>query len=663
MATREQLIDALRRADAAGDEAAARAIARRIKETEATDPVPQQAVQPSPAPQQTAARPQQATSASQNLIATGGAGAPPADPRMSEAMGGGRLQRLVVQGGMVGAADVGDAIINTPNRIWNLLGLIPGAAITAAGRPDLAYQPAPDMPLLRNLVTKREQLSPQTTGERYAETIGNVVGGTVAGGGINPSAPLRSLVTAGGAGAGMQVAQEMAPDNALAGLAGAVGGAYLGGKVANAPGQLARIMQASRGALPASAESEIVQLGRQRNVPVKTSDVFPPKTKAGKLTQDTGESVPVVGSGGRVAQQGARQKAVQDLLDEYGVAPGQDFRPAVAEELLKKHNATIARYTGVKEAIKERSQGQVPVNKAVAAIDQEITKNSKVLGDQASGANQLLTDFKSVLQGKDLRTLEEARKWLGQQLDDPNKAGIKDMLGKSKDRVYGALKQDIESHISGTVSKPAAESWRKANDALATGIREAEKTSLGTVLNKAEMTPEAVKQMISSLNPSDVARLNVNLTSQGRAAARSAVVQKAFDAAFREGKFSDDAFNTALGKELKTSSAFFNSAQMAQAQGLRKLLTATARASKVGLLPETGAKLSIPAALVGLSNLLGGSTVAGIGAYGTIGALSRAYESEPVRNFLIRLSKLPPQEVERQAQKAIPAIVAAQEQE
>lgn len=591
-----------------------------------------------------------------------------------------RPAAVASQAAMEGGADVLDAILNTPNKIANLARIIPGVALQETGEafdiPALrrlaqsdALQPRPDYPFARQglaALTRLtgadpEALRPQTQDEQRLATIAGVIGGTAAGGGISPSAPLRSLVSAAGAGAGLQTAREMAPGSQLAELGGAVIGGLTGNKIAEIPGGLARFVRATQGPLPASPATDLVRLGQQRGVDVKTSDVMPPQTKAGKLMQDTGESVPVIGSGGRVQQQAQRQKAVQDLLDEYGVAPGQDFRPVVAEELLKKRDALVTRYAGVKESIKDRAQGAVPVSKAIQTIDAEIAKNTKVLGDLAEPANTLLADFKQVLQGKDLRTLEEGRKWLGQQLDDPSRAGIKDALGKSKDAVYGALKSDIESHIASSVGKPAAEAWRKANNSLSAMINEAENSSLGTVLNKAEMTPESVKQMISSLNPSDVARLNANLTSQGRAAARSAVVQKAFDAAFREGKFSEEAFSTALGKDLKTSGAFFNSAQMAQAEGLRKLLAATSRASKVGLLPETGAKLSIPAALVGLSNLLGGSTVAGLGAYGTIGAISRAYESVPVRNFLIRLSRLPPQQAAKEAQRVIPAIVAVQE--
>lgn len=593
-----------------------------------------------------------------------------------------RIPAVASQGALEGAADTVDAVLNTPNRLLNLAKIAPGILLQETGEafdiPALrqlaqseALAPSPDYPFARRGLEALTRLvggdpsanKPVTQGEQRLANIANIVGATAAGGGISPRTPIQSLVTAAGAGTGMQVAQEAAPESPIAGLLGSVAGAYAGNRIAALPGAIQRFAGATRGPLPPSQEANIVELGRQRGVDVKTSDVMPPQTKFGKIVQDTGESVPVIGSGGRVQQQAQRQKAVQDLLDEYGVAPGQDFRPVVAEELIKKRQSLLTRLTGVKESIKDRATGVVPVGKAIQQIDDEIAKNSRVLGDQAQGANQLLADFKSVLQGKDLRTLEEARKWLGQQLDDPSRAGIKDMLGKSKDAVYGALKSDIETHVAATAGKPAAVAWRKANDSLSAMINEAEKTSLGTVLNKAEMTPEAVKQMISSLNPSDVARLNANLTSQGRAAARSAVIQKAFDSAFRDGKFSEEAFNTALGKELKTSGAFFNSAQMAQAEGLRKLLNATSRASKVGLLPETGAKLSIPAAMVGLSNLLGGSTISGLGAYGTIGALSRAYESAAVRNYLIRLSKMPPKELERQALRVAPAIAAIQQEQ
>lgn len=590
----------------------------------------------------------------QNLIATGGAGGAGGDPRVLEAMGGGRAQRLFTQGAMTGAANVGDALLNTPNRIWNLLGIPVGAAATEMGLP--AFEPAPDYPFLSQFA--KRGLTPTTAGERFAETTGEYVGSTAAGGGIRPDMLGRSLASAAGAGVGAQTAREVAPGNPLAEVFGSVVGGQAANRIANLPGQTQRLYRAATGKdLPGPA-GEIVRQGEQAGVRVMTSDVSPPTTRTGRFAQMSGEGVPIIGTGGRrAAQQVEREGAVQKALDSYGAGHGQDFSKAIAQDLLKRKGEQVAKYSGLKESIKTQLQGRnVVTSNTVSQIDDEIAALQKVFkGGEAESTIAELQSLRASAQGQGLDGLEQVRKVFGETLANPNNAGIKSVLDKGRDRIYSAINKDEVAFIGEAAGPAAVKQWRLANARLSSMIDEAQNTSLGQVLNKAEATPEAVKQMLSSAKPSDVRRLYRNMTETGRAAARSAIMQKAYDASFRNNQFSSDAFMTNLAKEMKTSGQFFDKAQKRQLEGLSRLLSATARAGQAGVMTNTGAQTVLPATLSTLIGATGGAP-AGVASFATIGGLARAYESKPVRNFLIRLAAMKPDQAAKEAEKLIPMM-------
>lgn len=162
-----------------------------------------------------------------------------------EALPGGSARPAAVasQSVMEGAADTVDAVLNTPNRLANLAKAAIGAPIMAAGQyfdsPGTRQfvrdylEPSPDRPFARNTLAgivgltggNMQDYAPQTQGEQRLATVGSVVGGAAVGG-IRPQAPVRDLLSAIGAGSGMQIARETSPGNPLAELVGsAIGGA------------------------------------------------------------------------------------------------------------------------------------------------------------------------------------------------------------------------------------------------------------------------------------------------------------------------------------------------------------------------------------------------------------------------------------------------------
>ena len=83
-------------------------------------------------------------------------------------------------------------------------------------------------------------------------------------------------------------------------------------------------------------------------------------------------------------------------------------------------------------------------------------------------------------------------------------------------------------------------------------------TALKRVLSKGDETPETVRRMLFSQNPSDVKRLYKSLTPEGQAAARTAVIQEALGKAGQIEALSPEKFKAALGKMGNQVGVFFN---------------------------------------------------------------------------------------------------------
>jgi len=87
-------------------------------------------------------------------------------------------------------------------------------------------------------------------------------------------------------------------------------------------------VQAARQARPAARSNvlpdagDVVEAGRREGVPVLTSDVRRPRTWIGNWLQQTGEKLPVVGTGSlRAEQQSARGAMIEKLYDDVSANP------------------------------------------------------------------------------------------------------------------------------------------------------------------------------------------------------------------------------------------------------------------------------------------------------------------------------------------------------
>ncbi len=576
---------------------------------------------------------------------TRGLALPAAGAAVGAAMGAPFAGIGAVPGAIAGAGAatlaqlIGDPVVNLANRLMG----------TNYAAPTQAMQ---------DLLTRIGVAKPDTEAERIVEAT--AAGAASAGGlsaigkGIQMAAGAARPVTravgaqlaaqpvaqiAGGAGAGLaaQSAQEMGIGTGgqiAASLAGGIAGARLATPrpTATAP----KIMP------PVEDTSKL-------GIPVMTSDVRQPSTFLGKTAQQLGERVPIAGTSGlRATQQQARIDAVRNVLQDFGADDAanllDDARLApVTKDVLQKRGDALTKYTQMKNDVFSRvdAKGAVPVTNATMAIDDEIARLNAISPEGYAPVTNLLERFKTDIQGKGILNIEGNRKLLGGELGDPTMASIRSEGEKSAKRIYNALNDDIGDFIKTQGERRDFTKWKVANKNLSEMAGELQNTTMKAVLRGGKASPEDVSRLLFSKKPSDIRVLHRNLTPEGRANARVAILsQAAKDAVVKlpDGSisYSPEKFNLQIQKLKPQVGIFFQGKDLQQIEGLSRALSLTRRAGEAAVSTSTGQQAVPFVAGSFLVDLLG-SFGASIAAAGGVGAMARVYESAPVRNLMMKL--------------------------
>jgi hypothetical protein len=465
-----------------------------------------------------------------------------------------------------------------------------------------------------------------------------------------------------------------------AGVKDRLSGALIGGVTGGAGGALGgKIAQTLGGG--SAATQEAVRAAEGAGIPVMASDVAPPATFVGKAVQQAGERIPFVGTGGaRSAQQEARGDAVVSLLTEYGVND-PTLAKKVATSLSDTRKAEIKKYKGIKDEVINplASAGVVPVNNAIQAIDDQIIQLGRRATPAADEAMAELANIKATLQGRDLFALEAYRAdELSKAFADEAKFSVaaRDIGEKALRAIYDPVRKDMGEFIQAKGGPNDFVKWKVANKKLADGADELRNSTLKTVLKDANQKPEAVWRLLFSSKPSDVATLYRNLDDQGKASARSAIMDKVFRDIAGEGGTIDDVtpekFVNAMRKQGAQLRIFFKGPEADRVQGLIKALKLTSRAGQANVMTQSGQQVVPIASAAGLAGLVSGllgdaatgftTGVSTLGAAATIGGLARILESGPVKNALIAMQKAKPVDENKAAQRVIDTIRASSAQ-
>lgn len=515
------------------------------------------------------------------------------------------------------------------------------------------------------------------------------------------SQPVQQLVSGATSAGSAQTAAELNAGPGVQLAAGLVGGA-LGSKASNFKLD------------PPPITTAPIKEAKQAGVRLLTSDVKPPKTFAGRFGQSIGEKIPVFGTGQvRAMQQGERVTAVKNLLREFGADDAANISDDIMDDLLKTRSAKLNQFSTAKtEVIKKLSTIAPAVKKEISNLDQSIaTKTQKMnalknkgikIGNELNQIKALesdianltaqrakninnvsventvnsingeirklknmntaevnpvinrLEDWKTAIQDQDLETVELLRKQIGESFKAPELASVRSTGEKSLTNIYGALREDMGNYIKANGEPKDFNKWMSSNKNLSNMMGELDNAVLKRVLNKGEATPEIVKNMLFSKKKSDVMSLYNNLSPQGRASARTAILAKAAEGSNFVGSddISPDKFANAVKKLGLQTGVVFSGDDLKEVNGLMRVLNTTKRAGAAAAAPPTGIQNILPVGAAGLASFFGGGLDGFIAAMGTgagIGGSARLYESKPIRDILMKL----PQVVRGSAQEAV----------
>lgn len=524
--------------------------------------------------------------------------------------------------------------------------------------------------------------------------------------------PGAQIAAGGGAGGATQAAVEAGAGPAAQMGAGLVGG--VAGGLAASPRSISVTSQ--------PVLSDVEAAAARSGVPLMRSDVSPPQTGITRGIQRAGEAVPLLGTTRpRLAQQEARVAAVRDIIREYA-DPGvvnsfqyQSLPEGLIGDLIAKRTKEVNKYKGMKQEVFGRlaSVGEVPLSNTVNAIDDQIARlrsfQSKGLGDEINAVQErikalrasrlelpkgykqeqlailrqelvnlrelnkkgkiyepaikILEDWKAALPGKNIQEIEELRSSLGEQFSTPELLNMRTVSEKAISSIYKNLRDDMGTFIQNNGERRDFTKWKVANARLKDQVDQLDMDILKRTLDKGEVTPEIVENMLFSKFPSVIKGLYDNLTPNGRSVARAAIISRAArESEVQEGartvidptKFADSVKN--LGESVNV---FFTGDDLKRVEGLVKVLNTTRRAGEVaaraGEEPSVGRMAGTVGTvtgvaglpLAGLYQLFGGGILGGAAAtvgVGTLGAAARIYESPAMRDLLRKVAAAKPGE-------------------
>lgn len=407
-----------------------------------------------------------------------------------------------------------------------------------------------------------------------------------------------------------------------------------GGLSAAAKG-IGRGITAVRGEI-SPADQQLLKRAAAADVPVMTSDVVPPKTKLGNQLQGYSEGV-IAGTGPmRAAQQDARTKLVNRFTEKYG-----DYDPSVVVDSLK---SGVAREKSLAKSKLNNLSGRmvgkpVDTSGAIRAIDGAVNELGKLKGVSDTQTISALNDYKNAIQeitnGDDAFELLDKLRTQFRIDVKGDRTVLPSMSQTMVDRVYNSLTNSLSKSIAKGLSPKDASAWRAGKADYAKMATHATQTRLKNVLNKGDLTPEAVNTIVYGQYGSDIARLYGKLDQKGKDMLRAAYISKIAD---KVGD-SPQKMMTELGKLRKQANGqvfktVFGGKNGKEIEGMLSILDATKRASEANVVTKTGMTLAPLVRVIG--NLkTGGALLAGETG---IGLMSRIYEGPMARNALLRLA-------------------------
>ncbi|END4902593.1 lytic transglycosylase domain-containing protein [Salmonella enterica subsp. enterica serovar Newport] len=554
------------------------------------------------------------------------------------------------QGGFISdlgnaAAETGRGLLQAGVNLANIPASMADAVASAGawagqklGIGDGTYQPAPRVTtqgLEQDFGLQQGTLTPQTTeGKIFSEALPY----------LTPVGAERIAAQAPSiAGRVAQGASRLLAENAVGSLAANserdnpealatdLGtGVVLGGAI----NQLGRAAGAAyrgiRGTIAPEAQ-QAIQFANAADVPLHTTDVLQPNSRVGRMAQTTAENIPFAGTSTmRASQQEARSQLVDEFASRFG-----EYDPSIVVGSLKSKASGIRQAAGSRIQNVESQIGNLNVqpSRAIQQIDEELA-NMQRLGtvSDAETISKLQAYRNELDSGNvDFRLLRDLRTQFRQDVKGER---IK-FMNKSEaavNRVYNALTQDMHQAVGQSLGNETVNKLKQADAIWANEAEKLKNTRLKTVLQKGDLTPEVVNNMLFSKNKSEVQNLYRSVGQVGRAQMRNGIIGKAME----KSGGSPDQFLRQVNLMSNQTGIAFKGRDATYLKGLKNYLESTKRAGQAGVTTPTGQQ-TIPF-ILGIGSA---TNPALVGAGGGYGLLARMYESEPARNAMLRLANTP----------------------
>ncbi|EHB5925827.1 DNA transfer protein [Escherichia coli] len=567
-------------------------------------------------------------------------------------------QPVEQQGGFM--SDLGEAVketgrglvqagVNVANIPASVADAVTSAAAWAGGKlgiGDGTYQPAPRVTtqgLEQAFGLQQGALTPQTTeGRVFAEALPYLA--TVGVGGASTQAPtLAGRITQGAA--------RLLAENAVGSLAANsekndagklatdIGvGMLTGGAVNTVAKGLERGITAFKGDIAPEVAKKIAT-SESMGVTPMTSDVIPPKNAFTRgLTQDAEGAL--LGTGSKRAEQYAtRSKLVSNYFDRFGEYNPDDVVKSLTTTLRGRKDAAGA---VINDVTNKMGNAAVDTTNTMNALNTAIARQERL----GTSANQsLLTSLRNLREelanpATDLDVtfdlLRQHRTAFrsnvqGDAMVFPNQAKA------ATNMVENAMSKDLRNAVAKNLGASDAAKYLKANSDYANVYNKVLNKNIANKLNKAssEASPELINTVVLSRKPSDVKRIWSALDDKGKDAMRAAYVSKIAEKAGD----SPAKFITEVNK-LKSQSGgeiyntIFSGKHMKELDALHEVLQQTARSDTANVVTQTGQSQANRIRTIGATATLGVS----MGLEAGFGAMMRLYESKAARNALLRLA-------------------------
>jgi len=216
---------------------------------------------------------------------------------------------------------------------------------------------------------------------------------------------------------------ETVPQAAQRGLETAAIAGPLGAFLEKGVGAVANVGRALVGGSkkgPLTEAEKVIQAGKEANIPIRTTSVFPPQSWAGKKLEAASDIVPLVGTGGGLVKtQEARQKAAEDFVRQYvpEAQSNSGWLQDITTQVKDKHGKMIEKFGNLKNRVLQRPEYNTP---------EELTGNSKTISNKMYKYQKDIVDLENELNAAPSRTVE------GAPIDVANKNRISNEISKKK---------------------------------------------------------------------------------------------------------------------------------------------------------------------------------------------------------------------------------------